>query len=144
MPYLPKKFCRWVTQRGIDVVLMLAWEMMTSPAPSSERYFNPAGYRSKRRNYDVFRERIDAAGIPLVTVECAFGNRPFDLPPASCDPWGTFVDAFFGAGIRAQSGAAAVLRAMGRPYGPAQFAALRRGARVSSKGSFWSLTSGEV
>jgi hypothetical protein len=31
-PYLPKKFCRWVTQSGMEVVLMLAWEMITSPA----------------------------------------------------------------------------------------------------------------
>ena len=44
-------------------------------------YFNPAGFRSKRRNYDLFRERIDAAGIPLVTVECALGDLPFELPP---------------------------------------------------------------
>src|SRR5690348_10790032 len=43
-------------------------------------YFNPAGFRSKRRNYDLFRDRIAAAGIPLVTVECALGGRPFELP----------------------------------------------------------------
>jgi hypothetical protein len=30
-PYLAKKFCRWVTQSGIEVVLMLAWVMITSP-----------------------------------------------------------------------------------------------------------------
>jgi hypothetical protein len=44
-------------------------------------YFNPAGFRSRRRNYDLFRDRIQAAGIPLVTVEYALGNRPFELPP---------------------------------------------------------------
>lgn len=44
-------------------------------------YFNPAGFRSKRMNYARFRERIAAAGIPLVTVECALGDRPFELPP---------------------------------------------------------------
>jgi hypothetical protein len=44
-------------------------------------YFNPAGFRSRRCNYDRFREPIQAAGIPLVTVECALGDRPFELPP---------------------------------------------------------------
>jgi hypothetical protein len=43
-------------------------------------YFNPAGFRSKRRNYDAFRQPLDAAGIPLVTVECSLGDRPFELP----------------------------------------------------------------
>jgi hypothetical protein len=43
-------------------------------------YFNPAGFRSKRVNYDRFRERIEAPGIPFVTVECALGGRPFELP----------------------------------------------------------------
>src|SRR3954471_7483678 len=43
-------------------------------------YFNPAGFRSKRLNYDRFRERIDSAGIPLISVECALGGRPFELP----------------------------------------------------------------
>jgi hypothetical protein len=44
-------------------------------------YFNPAGFQSKRRNFDLFRERIAAAGIPFVAVECALGDRPFELPP---------------------------------------------------------------
>jgi hypothetical protein len=44
-------------------------------------YFNPAGFHSRRRNHDLFQERIEAAGIPLVTVECALGDRPFELPP---------------------------------------------------------------
>lgn len=54
-------------------------------APTAElcvvtAYFNPAGFRSKRRNYEVFRNRIAPAGIPLITVECALGDRPFELP----------------------------------------------------------------
>src|SRR5262245_14756207 len=44
-------------------------------------YFNPAGFRSRRRNFDLFRERIAAAGLPLVAVECSFDGRPFELPP---------------------------------------------------------------
>jgi hypothetical protein len=44
-------------------------------------YFNPAGFRSKRRNFELFQEGIAAAGIPLLTVECALGDREFELPP---------------------------------------------------------------
>jgi hypothetical protein len=44
-------------------------------------YFNPAGFRSRRRNYDLFRDRIVAAGLGLVTVECALNGRPFEVPP---------------------------------------------------------------
>jgi hypothetical protein len=43
-------------------------------------YFNPAGFHSRRQNYDLFRDRIQAAGIPLVTVEWALGDRAFELP----------------------------------------------------------------
>jgi hypothetical protein len=44
-------------------------------------YFNPAGFRSRRQNYEQFCDRIRAAGIPLITVECALGDRSFELPP---------------------------------------------------------------
>ena len=44
-------------------------------------YYNPAGYRIKRANYERFAAPIRAAGIPLVTIECAFGAEPFELPP---------------------------------------------------------------
>lgn len=43
-------------------------------------YFNSHGYRTKRENYDRFRERIDGSGLNLLTVECAFGGAPFELP----------------------------------------------------------------
>lgn len=42
-------------------------------------YYNPAGYRTKRENYERFAAPLRAAGIPLVTVECAFGAEPFEL-----------------------------------------------------------------
>ena len=42
-------------------------------------YYNPAGYRTKRENYARFAAPLRAAGIPLVTVECAFGAEPFEL-----------------------------------------------------------------
>lgn len=44
-------------------------------------YFNPDRYRTKRENYDRFRERIGDR-LPLLTVECAFGDDPFELPPS--------------------------------------------------------------
>jgi hypothetical protein len=33
-------------------------------------YFNPCRYRSKLRNYRLFRESLKASGIPCLTVEC--------------------------------------------------------------------------
>lgn len=43
-------------------------------------YYNPARFRTKRENYERFAAPIRAAGIPLVTIECAFGAEPFALP----------------------------------------------------------------
>lgn len=45
-------------------------------------YFNPVGYRSRLRNYDVFTEHIRASGLRLLTIECAFGEAAFELPPS--------------------------------------------------------------
>ncbi len=45
-------------------------------------YYNPAGYHTRRANYDRFAQPLHEAGIPLVTVECAFGAEPFSLAPA--------------------------------------------------------------
>jgi hypothetical protein len=42
-------------------------------------YFNANGYQTKRQNYDLFRQRIEASGLHLLTVECAFGDSPFAL-----------------------------------------------------------------
>lgn len=44
-------------------------------------YFNPAGYRAIHANYQRFAAPLRAAGIPLVTVECAFGDAPFRFEP---------------------------------------------------------------
>ncbi|HUI24959.1 MAG TPA: hypothetical protein VL403_02650 [Candidatus Kryptonia bacterium] len=46
-------------------------------------YFNPAGYQSKLRNYELFRTRIAAGGLRLLTIECAFGETPFSFAPAA-------------------------------------------------------------
>jgi hypothetical protein len=44
-------------------------------------YFNPAGYRRRRLNYRVFRERLK---VPLVAIELSFDGR-FDLRPADAE-----------------------------------------------------------
>lgn len=43
-------------------------------------YFNPSAYGTKRQNYAAFLDGLHAAGVPCLTVECAFGAAPFDLP----------------------------------------------------------------
>lgn len=48
-------------------------------------YFNPAGHQTQRCNFDLFAAPIRRAGIPLVVVECAFGDRPFELEPGPYD-----------------------------------------------------------
>jgi hypothetical protein len=43
-------------------------------------YYNPIGYRTRRKNYELFAQILRQSGIPLLTIECAFGEQPFDLP----------------------------------------------------------------
>lgn len=64
-----------------------------SPISSASRYrhtdelwlltpfFNPAGFESRLRNYRRFRSVIEASGLRLVTIECAFADAPFQLSP---------------------------------------------------------------
>ncbi|MDU8350996.1 hypothetical protein RYA05_03695 [Pseudomonas syringae pv. actinidiae] len=47
-------------------------------------YYNPMGYATRRKNYDLFMEDMKRANVTCITVECAFGNSPFELP-ASLD-----------------------------------------------------------
>ncbi|MCU6501973.1 hypothetical protein LPN04_29695 [Rugamonas sp. A1-17] len=47
-------------------------------------YFNPCRYLSRRKNYDLFIDGMQRAKVPCITVECAFGDGPFELP-ASLD-----------------------------------------------------------
>lgn len=42
-------------------------------------FFNPGGYRSRTENYYRFRRSLDTCGLPVITVELAFGNDPFIL-----------------------------------------------------------------
>lgn len=44
-------------------------------------YFNPAQYQSRRRNYLEFAAALRRQKVPLFTVEIAFGEADFNLPP---------------------------------------------------------------
>jgi hypothetical protein len=42
-------------------------------------YFNPSGYETKFKNYEIFREKIESSGLKLWTIECVFGDAEFKL-----------------------------------------------------------------
>lgn len=42
-------------------------------------YFNPCHYRNRYKTYGQFAARIHAAKVPLLTVELALGDDPFEL-----------------------------------------------------------------
>jgi hypothetical protein len=44
-------------------------------------FFNPARYKTKRRNFDAFSAGMKAAGANLLVVEMAFGDSSFELEP---------------------------------------------------------------
>src|SRR3989344_4405794 len=46
-------------------------------------YYNPVGYKTRRMNYEIFMHLLRRSGIPMLTVECAFGDQPFDLPEST-------------------------------------------------------------
>lgn len=46
-------------------------------------YYNPVGYKTRRTNYEIFVHLLRRSGIPVLTVECAFGDQPFDLPEST-------------------------------------------------------------
>jgi hypothetical protein len=46
-------------------------------------YFNPVGYRTRRENYAAFAASLEAQGVPLLTVELALGDDPFELPASA-------------------------------------------------------------
>ncbi|MGW8396076.1 hypothetical protein ACWGLP_05185 [Streptomyces lydicus] len=43
-------------------------------------FFNPCGYRSRSRNFLSFLQSLQRSGADWRCVECAFGDRPFELP----------------------------------------------------------------
>lgn len=45
-------------------------------------YFNAARFKSKKRNYETFQNKMRASGVKCLTIECAFGQDPFTLAPS--------------------------------------------------------------
>lgn len=45
-------------------------------------YYNPCRWQTRRRIYDQFMRGMRDAGVAVITVECAFGSVPFELPEA--------------------------------------------------------------
>jgi len=43
-------------------------------------YYNPERYVTRKTNYDIFKKHMDDSGVLLVTVECTFGDEPYELP----------------------------------------------------------------
>jgi hypothetical protein len=47
-------------------------------------FFNPCGYRSRVRNFELFMASlVNSIGVHWRAIECAFGNAAFMLPPSS-------------------------------------------------------------
>ena len=45
-------------------------------------YYNPCRWQTRRLIYDQFMRGMAEVGAPVITVECAFGDMPFELPEA--------------------------------------------------------------
>lgn len=43
-------------------------------------YYNPCNFKRRRLNYEIFRSTLVQSGIPLLTIECAFGEDAYNLP----------------------------------------------------------------
>ena len=54
---------------------------MTSDFWVITSYFNPARFKTKRRNFDAFMVGMKQAGANVLVVESAFGDDPFELEP---------------------------------------------------------------
>ena len=44
-------------------------------------YNNPVRWTSRKKLQDVFEQHMLTSGVRLTTVECAYGDRPFELAP---------------------------------------------------------------
>jgi hypothetical protein len=60
-------------------------EVLTGTLWGVTAYFNPSGSSVQRRNYERFRSALVRQGVPLLTVELAFGGRSFELGKADAD-----------------------------------------------------------
>jgi hypothetical protein len=46
-------------------------------------FYNPSNYRTKLANYEIFRSKL-VSELPLMTIECAFGDSGFVLGTEDC------------------------------------------------------------
>lgn len=44
-------------------------------------FFNPAKFNSLLKNYHIFKEKLNSQGVNLLTIELAFNQDEFNLPP---------------------------------------------------------------
>lgn len=88
---------RWTERDPVEPTMRRAFTITDRTPPTVLRrrsagtlwaitaYYNPAGYRNKRRNYRRFRDGLRAAGVPLLTVEVAFERQRFELRRTDAD-----------------------------------------------------------
>lgn len=48
-------------------------------------YYNPCRFMSRRTTYDAFVHSMRASGVNVLTIECAFGDEPYELSSKSGD-----------------------------------------------------------
>lgn len=59
--------------RSANIAADLSRFFVVTPIINSPRY------SARAENYQRFKQMCEAAGVKLITVECAFGNRPFEV-----------------------------------------------------------------
>ena len=42
-------------------------------------FFNPSNYKNKKQNFIKFRDNLRKQGVPLLVVECAFGDSDYEI-----------------------------------------------------------------
>jgi hypothetical protein len=89
LPALGALSRRWARRAAFRVREPTPPPRIPRPLPGSiwgiTALFNPRGYRSKRDNFDLFRDRLRRQGLPLLAVELAFGDAPHELGLADAD-----------------------------------------------------------
>lgn len=56
---------------------------MVSDMMAITSYYNACGYRTKKKNYDIFKDNL--RGIKLAVIECAFEDEDYELPDDAAD-----------------------------------------------------------
>ena len=48
-------------------------------------FFNPSNYKNKKQNFIKFRDNLRKQGVPLLVVECAFGDSDYEIEKEDAD-----------------------------------------------------------